>query len=130
MQKLLRYTTAVPYGYDILNLPQYVGSTDIKLVPVLRFNPTQMQLLLWTDTHSMMQYLSGQRYPTHHQIVKNLTDVSRAVGKIYCALKFTYGSVTSYGYVFHTPYTLPHYDTPIVGWTVNEAYVEEVPEGV
>lgn len=130
MQKILRYTTAVPYSHDILGMEQYVGTTDIKLVPVLRFGPEKMQLLLWTDEHSMLQYLNGGLYSSHHQIVNNLTDVSKAVGKIYCVLKFRVGFVTTYGYIFNTPYVLPHYDTPIVGWTVNAVYVDEVADSI
>ena len=140
MQKILRYTTAVPYGHDILGMEQYVGTTDIKLVPVLHARcPEKMQLLLWTDERSMLQYLNGGPYSSHHQIINNLTDVSKAVGKIYCALKFRVGFVTTYGYIdvpiaygyiFNTPYVLPHYDTPIVGWTVNAVYVDEVADSI
>lgn len=130
MQKKLRYTTAVPYNHDILGMEQYVGTTDIKLVPVHAFGSEKMQFLLWTDESSMLQYLNGGLYSSHHQIVNNLTDVSKAVGKIYCALKFTIGNVTKYGYIFTAPYVLPHYDTPIVGWTVNAAYVDEVADSI
>lgn len=134
MQKKLRYTTAVPYGHDILGMEQYVGATDIKLVPVLPVlharRPEKMQLLLWTDERSMFQYLNGGPYSSHHQIINNLTDVSKAVGKIYCALKFRVGFVTTYGYFFTAPYVLPHYDTPIVGWTVNAVYVDEVADSI
>lgn len=132
MQKPLRYVTDVPYGYDILNLSHYVGATDIKLVPLLQpYSSREMQLLLWTDVYTMLQYLNGAGGWSYFDYkVKNLTDVSRTVGKVYCAFKFTFGSVTNYGYFFHTPYIIPPYDTAIIGWTANATYVNEVADSI
>lgn len=119
------YKTQLPNSQALINNPYFVDTVDIELVPVYGAR-VRMQLLLWTNIDAMLDFLSGGDGWQNHYYTKNLIDTSKSDGKIYHAMKFSIGQVTKYGYIFHTPYTIPDWKLPILGWSVNEANVKEI----